>query len=340
MCSWGIGAGFRSSADVAFGGRDRAPLTVNPASTAPAPSARATNRAIPAGMVGSIASSPAIDLSGLPAPSIIDQPDFESRLSGKLASAIAAFPAFADLVESDPALRLLQADSYDELILAQAFNDAARGMLIAFATGPRLDHLAALYAVSRLISEDGAGETDTALRQRLQLAPHSFSVAGPELAYVFHARSADPDVADATAVSPTPGQVVVTVLSASGTGVPATAVLDAVRAVVAGPVRPLTDEVIVQAATLVPFAIAARLWVFAGPDQGLILQTALDSLNAHLAASRKLGRDVTRSSIIAALHVANVQRVELDAPAADIAISAAQIAFVTDIDVTVAGTVL
>jgi len=286
-------------------------------------------------MVGSIATSPAIDLSGLPAPSIIDQPDFESRLAGKLASAITAFPAFADLVESDPALRLLQADSYDEMILAQAFNDAARGMLIAFATGPRLDHLAALFGVERLTEE-----TDTALRQRLQLAPHSFSVAGPELAYVFHARSADPDVADATAISPTPGQVVVTVLSASGNGVPASAVLDAVRAVVAGPVRPLTDEVIVQAATLVPFGIAARLWVFAGPDQGLILQTALDSLNAHIAASRKLGRDVTRSSIIAALHVANVQRVELDAPAADIAISAAQIASVTDIDVTVAGTVL
>lgn len=286
-------------------------------------------------MVGSIASSPAIDLSGLPAPLIIDQPDFEARLAGKLASAIAAFPAFADLVESDPALRLLQADSYDELVLAQAFNDAARGMLIAFATGPRLDHLAALFGVTRL-----ADETDTALRQRLQLAPHSFSVAGPELAYVFHARSADPDVADATATSPTPGQVVVTVLSASGNGVPPNAVLGAVRAVVAGPVRPLTDEVIVQAATLVPFGIVARLWVFAGPDQGLILQTALNSLNAHIAASRKLGRAVSRTSIIAALHVANVQRVELDAPAADIAISAAQIASVTDIDVTVAGTVL
>lgn len=286
-------------------------------------------------MVGSIASSPAIDLSGLPAPSIIDQPDFETRLAAKLASAIAQFPAFIDLVESDPALRLLQADSYDELILAQAFNDAARGMLIAFATGPRLEHLAALFGVERLTDE-----TDTALRQRLQLAPHSFSVAGPELAYVFHARSADPDVADATAVSPTPGQVVVTVLSASGTGVPSTEVLDAVRAVVAGPVRPLTDEVIVQAATLVPFAIAAQLTVFAGPDQGLILQTALDSLNAHLAAQRRLGRDVSRSSIIAALHVANVQKVVLSAPVADLEIDPGEIAAVTAIAVTVAGTVL
>lgn len=286
-------------------------------------------------MVGSIASSPAIDLSGLPAPDVITQPSFETRLAAKLASAIAQYPVFADLVESDPAMKLLQADSYDEMILAQAFADAARGLLLAFATGPRLDHLAALYAVERL-----DGETDTALRQRVQLAPHSFSVAGPELAYVYWARSADPDVADATAISPTPGQVVVTVLSASGDGVPASGVVDAVTELLTGPVRPLTDEVIVQPATLVPFAIEAQLTVFAGPDQALLLQTALDSLNAHLAAARKLGRDVTRSALIAALHVANVQKVELLSPVADIAIDPSEIASVTDIDVTIAGTVI
>ena len=286
-------------------------------------------------MVGSIASSPAIDLSGLPAPDVIPQPGFEARLAAKLASAIAQYPAFVDLVDSDPAMKLLQADSYDEMILAQAFADAARGLLLAFANGPRLDHLAALFAVERL-----DGETDTALRQRVQLAPHSFSVAGPELAYVYWARTADADVADATAVSPTPGQVVVTVLSASGTGVPGAGVLDAVTDLLTGPVRPLTDEVIVQPATLVPFAIEAQLTVFAGPDQALLLQTALDSLGTHLASARKLGRDVTRSALIAALHVANVQKVELLSPVADIAIDPSEIASVTATNVTIAGTVI
>lgn len=287
------------------------------------------------GMVSSIASGPSIDLSALPAPDVIEQPTFEARLAAKLAQLVAQAPEFTALVESDPAMKLLEADSYDETVLAQAFADAARGLLLAFATGQRLDHLAALFAVERL-----TGETDTALRQRVQLAPHSFSVAGPELAYVYWARTADADVADATAVSPTPGQVVVTVLSASGSGVPGSGVLDAVTEVLTGPVRPLTDEVIVQPATLVPFAIEAQLTVFAGPDQGLLLQTALDSLNAHLAAARKLGRDVTRSALIAALHVANVQKVELLSPVADLDIDSSEIASVTDIDVTIAGTVI
>lgn len=299
-------------------------------------------------MVGSIASSPAIDLSGLPPPEIIAQPDFETRLAGKTATLVSLYPAFSALVESDPAIKLLQSDAYDETVLVQALVDAAKGMLLAFATGPRLDQLAAPFDVLRLQitpADPDTGtaavmESDEAFKQRIQLSPHAFSVAGPELAYVYHARSAHSDVADASAVSPSPSQVMVTVLSASGTGVPSTPVLDAVRAVLTGPVRPLTDEVIVQAVTLVPFGVIARLWVFAGPDQGLILQAALDNLNAHLAASRKLGRAVTRTSIIAALHVANVQRVELDEPADDIAISASHIASVSDIDVTIAGTVL
>lgn len=299
-------------------------------------------------MVGSIASSPALDLAALPPPVLVDQPDFEIRLAAKIARLVALHPAFTALVESDPAIKLLEADSYDETVLAQAFNDAARGLLLAYAAGAQLDHLAALYDLPRLVvtpadPETGAPEvleSDTAFRQRIQLAPHAFSVAGPELAYVFHARSAHADVADASAVSPSPGEVVVTVLSASGTGVPSGPVLTAVRAVLEGPVRPLTDHVTVNPAALVDYTIDADLWVFSGPDEELIRQTALASLTAFLASARRLGRDIPRSALIAALHTANVQRVVLTNPAADVVITPGQLAHATAITVTVAGTEL
>ncbi len=297
-------------------------------------------------MVGSIATSPAVDLSALPAPVLVAQPDFETRLAAKLARLIEQMPTFSALVESDPAMLLLEADTYDEVVLAQAVNDAARGLLLAFATGVNLDHLAALFGVKRLIitpantTASAVMESDTALRQRVQLAPHAFSVAGPELAYVFHARSAHGDVIDATAVSPSPGEVVVTVLASTGNGIPSPSVLQAVRNSLNGPIRPLTDHVTVQAAELVDFSINARLYVFAGPDQNLILQTALASLSAYLADTRRLGRDIARSAQIAALHVGNVQRVELIAPAQDIVISPSQAANPASINVTIAGTEL
>ena len=299
-------------------------------------------------MVSSIASSPSIDLSGLPAPDIIAQPDFEARLAAKVAQLLTLHPEFSALVESDPAMKVLEADCYDEMVLAQAFNDAARGMLLAFATGPRLDHLAALFDMSRLIVTPANGQTGAAavleadhdFRRRIQMAAHSFSVAGPEQAYAFHALSAHGDVADASVVSPAPTEIVVTILSHSGDGIPTAPVLAAVDAALQGPVRPMADFVTVQAVELVEFDITAELFVFAGPDAALILATAQASLAAFLASARRLGRDIPVSALIAALHVGNVQRVNLIEPAADVVISPAQIGAPSAIAVTVAGSEL
>lgn len=298
-------------------------------------------------MVGSIATSPAVDLSTMPAPVLVPQPSYAERRAAKLARLIELHGEFTALVESDPAVKLIEADAYDEQVLVQAFNDAAQSLLLAYATGPNLDQIGAALDVPRLVvtpaTADAAAvmEGDLSYKQRIQLAPHRFSVAGPELAYVFHARSAHGDVADATARSPAPSEVVVTVMSASGDGAPGAEVLAAVNAVLQdGEVRPLTDRVTVQPAQPVPYAIEAQLYVFAGPDQGLILSTAQAALAKHLAEIRYLDRDVARSAIVAALHVGNVERVVLLQPAADVAIAPHQVGNPISISVTVAGTVL
>ena len=296
--------------------------------------------------ISSIATSPAIDLSELPPPVLVPQPDFETRLAAKIARLITSMPEFDALVESDPAIKLLEADSYDELLLAQACNDAARQMLIAFATGANLDQLGAYYGVGRLqiapanplTGTPAVMESDVELRGRILLAPHSFSVAGPELAYVYFAKSASGDVLDASATSPTPGQVVVSVLSRTGDGTAPGGTLAAVTAMLtADAVRPLTDEVIVQSADIVDFAIDADLYLYAGPDPTLIETTAEASLNAYLAKARRLGRDIPRSAIIAALHVAGVQRVVLNSPAADQVMTPLQAGWCTGIDLNYAG---
>ncbi len=297
--------------------------------------------------ISSIATSPAVDLSQLPPPDLVAQPDHAARFAAKLASLITHLPAFSALVESDPAIKLLEADSFDEQLLAQAFNDAARQMLIAFAQGANLEQLGALYGVARLQitpanPETGAPavmEGDHDLRERILLAPHSFSVAGPERAYVYHALSASADVLDASATSPTPGQVVVSVLSRTGDGTAPGGTLAAVEAVLTDDaVRPLTDEVIVQSADIVAFDIDADLWLYAGPDRDLILDAARASLDAYLLKARRLGRDMPRSAMIAALHVGGVQRVVLNSPAADQVRTLLQAGWAENISVTDAGT--
>ncbi|WP_333882869.1 baseplate assembly protein [Sphingobium yanoikuyae] len=327
-------------------------------------------------MVGSIASSPAVDLSALPAPTLVDQPDYDTRKAAKLARLVELHAEFTALVESDTAVKLIGADAYDEQVLAQACNDAAKGVLLAYAGGVNLDHLGAQNDVARLVvtpatdTTPAVMESDTAFRQRIQLSRHSFSVAGPELAYVFHAKSAHGSVADATAYSPRPediaakvlavlaahnasadlvadmktmldasdwpGDVIVTILSSIGDGVPSAEILAAVDERLQH-VRPMTDRVRVQPAHPVAYAIEAEIYPNAGPDPELIRKTAADALAALAASGRKLDRDVIVSAHVAAAHVGNVQKVHVLSPPGDIAISKAQFPAVTGITVRIGG---
>nr|GLK21690.1 baseplate assembly protein [Microbacterium terregens] len=273
------------------------------------------------------ASSNAIDLSRFPAPTIVEQLTFEQILAELVEALRTRLPAFDALVESDPIMKLLQVVAYRELLLRQRANDAARQLMVAYALGSNLDHLAALVGVTRL-----PGEADDALRQRAVLGPEGFSVAGPELAYIYHAKSADPGVLDASAISPAPGEVRVTVLSREGDGAASAALLDAVRERVnAREVRPLGDLVTVASAEIRTFAVHATLYTFAGPDRSLVLTAAREQLDAYLAECRLLGRDVTMSGLYAALTVPGVQRVVLAAPTAGVVCDYTQAAWCTDI---------
>ena len=295
----------------------------------------------------STVASTAVDLSRLPPPDVVETLSYEAILDAMKADLITRDPAWSALSEADPAIKLLEIAAYRELLLRQRVNEASRAVMVAYSTGADLDQLAAIFAVTRLElapADDYAGtpavmETDDDLRRRVLLAPDSYSVAGPASAYVFHALSADPDVLDVSAISPAPGEVVVSVLSRLGDGEASADLLGSVAAVVNGDqVRPLTDEVTVQSAAIVTFNVDARLTLYSGPDSGLILATANAALDALLARQRRIGRDITRSALFGALHVAGVQNVDLVSPAADVVVSETQAAAIAERSVTPAGT--
>ena len=297
-------------------------------------------------MVAMASTFTAVDLSRLPAPNVIEQIDFETLLSAALANLRALDSTFDALVESDPAYKVLQVCIYRETLLRQNFNERLRGMMLAYAQQAQLDHLGALMGVSRLVLDPGdptngidpTMESDADLRHRIQLAPEGFSVAGPEGAYIYHALSADAGVLDASATSPTPGEVVVTVLARAGDGTASEALLASVdEALASDDVRPMTDRVLVQSAQIVPYTVEAALHTYAGPDSALVLATAKERLSTYVSESHRLGRDVALSGIMAALHAEGVQRVVLSSPAADIVVDRTQAAYCTDILVTYGG---
>jgi len=276
--------------------------------------------------------SVAVDLSRLPKPQVVETLDFDTIKADVLAEFQSRYGDFDALVESDPAMKLMEVFAYKIMLLRQNFNERAVSMLLPFATGADLENLAAFFGVERL-----DGETDTALLRRVQLAPDSYSVAGPESAYVFHALSADVSISDASAIMAAPGEVLVSLLSATGDGTASAGQIAAVEAILThDEVRPLTDSVTVQSADIVGYAIHARLHIAYGPDTALVLSTAQAALDTYLATRRRLGRLVSYSGHAGALQVAGVETLELLSPTADIAISRTQAAHPTSILIEVA----
>ncbi len=288
----------------------------------------------------------AVDLSRLPAPTIVETLDFDTIYGQMLAQFVALVPDFDATVESDPAVKLLQVAAYREMLLRARVNDAARAVMPAYAIGADLDNLAALMGVARLVitpanEQIGAVavfESDEDFRRRFVLAPEGYSVAGPEGAYIFHSLSASSDVLDASATSPTIGEVRLTILARAGTGIASAELLAAVLAYVSAETRrPLTDYVTIQSAEIVQYAVEAEIRTFAGPDGSIVIAEARARLAAYIANSHRLGRDITRSGIFAALHVEGVQNVVLTSPAADVVLDRTQAGWCTGTNVVHAG---
>lgn len=264
----------------------------------------------------------AIDLSLIPAPVIVEPLDYEAILAGRKADLTARGLALDPPIdfgpvlglESEPLTKLLEADSYRELVLRSAFNQRARGGLLAYAVGGDLDNLVANFDVVR-----EAGESDAALRARTLLAPGGWSTCGPTQAYVFRALSADARVSDVQVSSPTPGQVRVAVLASDPTGVAAADLLAAVDAALSpDDVRPLGDQVVVVSAAVATYDVTATLVVGSGPDGGTVYVAAIAAVQAYAAAQRKLGAPIRRSAITAALMQPGAADLQLASPAADL----------------------
>ncbi|WP_133624031.1 baseplate assembly protein [Erwinia sp. LJJL01] len=297
-----------------------------------------------------------IDLSQLPAPEIVESLDYEVILAARKAALIALYPAEEQAaiaqtleLESEPMVKHLQESAYREMLLRQRINEAGLAVMVAYSGGADLDQLAANNGVTRLTvtAADTEAippvaavmESDEDLRSRIPAAFEGLSVAGPTAAYEYHAKSADGRVADARAISPSPAEVVVTVLSREGNG---TAAADLIAVVAAAlndeSVRPVADRVTVSPAEIVNYAIEAKIYLLPGPEAEPVLAAASANLTAYAQRQSRIGRDINMSAIYAALHVEGVQRVELVTPVANVVLDNTQAAYCTDAVVTIGGT--
>jgi len=297
-------------------------------------------------------SSP-IDLTLLPAPQVLEVLDYETILADRKAAVVALLPedqrdAAAKVLslESEPATKLLEENSYQSLLLRNRVNDAATAVMLAFARGTDLDQIGGNNNVPRLVLVEADAdasppvaevmEDDEPYRLRIQESPDALSVAGPRNAYEFHARSADGRVKDARAVSPAPCEIVIAVLSTADDGAAPPDLLNAVYAALsAEDIRPLGDLVSVGPAEVTDYEVDAVVYVEKGPEATIALRAAKAQADVISKPLRPLGYSIYRAAYVAALKVEGVRNVVLLSPAADIIRTRTQAARCTAIKIRV-----
>lgn len=230
---------------------------------------------------------------------------------------------YVDL-DSDPVTRLLQADTYRELLLRNRINAAALATLPAFATDSDLDHIALRYwGLTRNVIQEADEsaypplpeilESDDALRKRIILRPEQLAHGGPESWYLSAALDAHPLVKDAYVTSPSRTEITISILSHTGDGSADAELIAAVQTAVTGRHdKPLGDSVTVQSAVVVEYAIKAQVFFYDSALQSQVLDQMTVAWARYRAVSERIGHMITDSGVKAALHQSGVFRVLID----------------------------
>ncbi|MBP8005499.1 MAG: baseplate J/gp47 family protein [Acinetobacter sp.] len=289
-----------------------------------------------------------VDFNQLTKPQMVEEIDFESLFLERKNDLIRLWPEdeqenIAKLLtyESEPLVKLLEENTYREMILRQRINQAALSTLLAFAKGSDLEAVVANYGITRLIvspateEKDAVYEKDEALRYRASLVFDSLSVAGPTSAYEFHSLSADGRVADAKASSPAPAEALVTILqNDTTTGEATPELVNLVQTYLSDDIRrPVADRLTVQSVEAVHFELVATVYTNNLPESDPLISAAKAAVKDYFDESRRIGRSIYLSKIYNLLHVSGVVHVAITSPVTDVEITQTQVANCTNITI-------
>lgn len=274
----------------------------------------------------------AIDLTRLPKPEVVKLLDAQTILAENLALFAEQMPMH-DLKIGDPVYNTLAMMAAREVTIRQEFNDYSLENMLAYSAGTNLDNLAGLSGSLRANAEQ-----DDALRIRAQLAPEGYSTAGPFDGYIKLVLDAAPDeIKSVQPVSPTPNTVDLYILSAEGDGTASVELLAKVYAAANNKFeRPIGDLVTAKTAIIKTYTLDAELHFDEGPSAEAARLAAEQQVTEYITENHKLGRNITRAGLIAALNVSGIWDVDLIAPAASITCAENEAAFCTLMNVRLA----
>ncbi len=301
-----------------------------------------------------------VDFSQLPEPNLIQELDYESIFNERKEKFIALYPAAEQNQwrtilnrESDPVVKVLQENAYLELLYRNKCNADARSLLLAYAEGPDLDHLALTeYGLIRLIVTPADNsvvppspaiyESDERLKERCLLQYDGMNTAGSSNAYKFFTLTADGRVDGVKIHSDIDHPYLLDIVISQVDSVNGQASPELVsivqKALDPDHVRPVCDRPTVKSSISQPYQLSARLFVGKNAEDSLLLEAAQLRIRSYIQKTRKEGQSIRLSALYAALHVDGIKRVIIDSPAADIEIDIYHHPHCTETSITIGGT--
>jgi phage-related baseplate assembly protein len=179
-----------------------------------------------------------------------------------------------------------------------------------------LPYITAVANVSVSLSGSGV-ENDERLRERIRIAPESYTNAGSEGAYLARTLEVSQEIEAVTISSPAPGVVDVRFVLAGGE-LPDAATIDMVREHLSGEtVRPLTDTVLVDAPEPVEYAV--RGYWYLRRSQAALLSAVNRAVEKAVETYRVWqrshpGRDINPTRLESLVEQAGAKRLALESP--------------------------
>ena len=183
-----------------------------------------------------------------------------------------------------------------------------------------VDPIPYMASVSNLKETAGGAETesDGHLAERVYLFPGSYSTAGPEASYQYHAKKFNVNVGDVVVSSnQAAGTVDLYFLMADGTAPPEEMISGMENYLRDNNIRPMTDLVRVAAPEEVEYTIDLAYYINrSDSSRAVAIQEAVDAAVSQYAAwQRAIGRDINPSKLAELVMAAGAKRVEIAAPA-------------------------
>ena len=182
-----------------------------------------------------------------------------------------------------------------------------------------VDSVAFIESVANIETSKGgtSEESDQSIAERTFLAPSSFSTAGPDDAYIYHAKDFSREVGDVLPTSPTPGIVDIRFILKDGSIPGETMIAEMEKHLQQRSKRPLTDFVQVAAPDVVNYNTDFTYWINTSDSASAVqIQEQVNQAvkDYQLWQSTGIGRDINPDELVALLKKAGAKRADIREP--------------------------